>query len=193
MKIFDDVISEQSQINLEKLFSDPAFPWYFNASTIGDNPQRGSEYHLASGYPDAPQFVHSFVNANDKENTFCSPALEHIMTYLGWDDLVEKLSLPKYIIRIKSNLLLPVQQKDHPPHMDYDMPHKVMIYYVKDSDGPTKFYKRDGDNFIVTGEVMPKRGRFLVFPGNTYHSSTAPTNYDSRCVINFNLCDYGRK
>ena len=37
------------------------------------------------------------------------------------------------------------------------------IYYVKDLMDH-KILQTDADNFIVTGEVMPKRGRFLVFP-----------------------------
>ena len=188
MKIFDDVISEQNQITLEKLFLDESFVWVLNSSTIGEDVPL--EYHPAPDYPDTPQLVHSFIDADDKANTFRSPVLNYVMAHLEWENLIEKLSLPKYIIRMKANLLLSLQQKNHPPHMDYDRPHVVMIYYVKDSDGPTKFFKKEDGKYILTDEVMPKRGRCLVFDGNTYHASTAPTNYDTRCVINFNLSDY---
>lgn len=179
MKVIDDVISENFQINLENLFLDSRFEWYLNFGTILDE-------NYKTGFEDTPQFIHQFIS--DKK--FLSNYLDYVMDNLDWENTLSKLSLPKYIIRMKSNLLLSTKESTNPPHIDFDLPHTVMIYYVNDSDGPTVFFKKEGDKFVKVNEVEPKRGRFLIFNGNHYHASTPPTKNNTRCVINFNLTDH---
>ena len=85
---------------------------------------------------------------------------------------------------MQTNLLLKTQSTSNMPHIDYPDPHIVMLYYVNDSSGPTTFYNK---KFKVKKEVMPKKGRIIMFDGSTYHSSTPPITNDYRCVINFDL------
>ena len=92
--------------------------------------------------------------------------------------------IKQFQLLILTNLLLKTQSTPNTPHIDYPDPHIVLLYYVNDSSGPTTFYNR---KFKVKKEVMPKKGRILIFDGSIYHSSTPPTTNDYRCVINFDL------
>lgn len=180
MYFVDNVICDQSQINLENLFLDSRFDWYLNVTTVPE------ETFDTNHFIDTPQFIHQFIS--DKK--FLSPYLDYVMENLDWENTLKELSLPKHIIRMKSNLLLSTKNSVNPPHLDFDLSHMVMIYYVNDSDGPTVFFKKDKDKFVSVDEVKPKRGRFLIFDGSCYHASTPPQKSKTRCVINFNLTDH---
>jgi hypothetical protein len=88
------------------------------------------------------------------------------------------------ILRCKANLKFKTntRKKHNIFHMDHKDPHKVMIYYVNDSDG---------DTFLKIGKsikrVSPKKGRVLCFDGKTMHAANHPRKTNKRLIINFNL------
>ena len=55
------------------------------------------------------------------------------------------------------------QNKHSHLHIDFPYKHTTMLYYVNDSDGPTKLYNLDKTK--VVKEVHPKRGRVLILMG----------------------------
>ena len=67
-------------------------------------------------------------------------------------------------------------------HVDYKIPHLVLIYYVNTVDGDTLIYE---DNKIIE-RVSPKRGRCLLFNGSLQHTSTSPA-LGPRIIINNNI------
>lgn len=70
------------------------------------------------------------------------------------------------------------------PHVDMEKWHKVLLYYVNDSDGDTVFFnKKDGK---IIERVSPKKGRLVAFDGNIYHAAGIPKN-NHRCVVNFDV------
>ena len=81
-------------------------------------------------------------------------------------------------------------------HVDYAKPHKVLLYYVNDSDGDTIVLKQkypfshNRISGLTQGEVLqqisPKKGRVVMFDGSHFHSSTVPTK-QLRCVINIDI------
>jgi len=77
--------------------------------------------------------------------------------------------------------LTPGPQK---PHIDNNSPHLVFIYYVKDSDGDTIFYKDDKVTEIK--RVTPKKGRIAFFDGSIYHTGSRPSK-THRILINLNF------
>lgn len=73
-------------------------------------------------------------------------------------------------------------------HTNRSDPHLVLLYYVNDCDGDTILFKETTDkvpykeyasgkyrNFEIDMKITPKRGRILIFDGNTYHSASSPT------------------
>lgn len=102
------------------------------------------------------------------------------------------------ILRIKVNLVPMAPQeskgKYQLPHVDTDTEHKVFLYYVNDADGDTILFKekmvfgeKAPDSFTIDQVVSPKRGRAIVFDGDTYHAPSAPTESPYRCVINIDF------
>ena len=99
----------------------------------------------------------------------------------------------KKILRIKANILNKTNKKDHihPPHIDMNIPHMVLLYYVNDSDGNTiifneKYCYEEITTLTVDKVITPKAGSAIIFDGLTYHSSSSPKNTKERIVLNIN-------
>lgn len=105
------------------------------------------------------------------------------------------------ILDARSFLMFPLHEKARKEydniHVDRPDEHWVCLYYVNDSDGDTVLFKQTKEdvgsiegyknaNFEVLQRVTPKKGRAIVFNGNRYHSSTAPTE-GVRCILNFDF------
>ena len=90
----------------------------------------------------------------------------------------------KELFRIRSVMFIKNQNtSSHVPHVDMDDDHYNMVYYVNDTDSPTRLYR---DNRVFK-EVQPKKGRALIFPGDTQHSSSSPTKSSRRMILNYNF------
>ena len=169
--ILDNIISTGYQNHIQNLFCDKKFPWFFTPeiSTPGENDPNSGLSHII--YKD-----------NERSPYFDSvlPILfEGLHKYNSCCDLKE-------LYRIRAGLFVRNQNNVdvHKKHIDLpEMKHYVMIYYIKDSDGPTCLY--DGDEIIE--KIEPQRGRCVLFPGETYHASTCPQINSDRMVLNYNF------
>jgi len=176
MKVIDNAINESYQDFIESLFGGIDMPWYYNPSISRSDPEAGD---TNEGFA---QVTYDILN-----NRFKTPFSDITMPIL----LEGVYKHNKYkvriedIIRIRVGMFLKNQSPgDHLPHVDYKFPHTTLLYYVNDSDGPTKIYN---DQRRVIKEVKPKKGRVLIFDGNYYHSSSGPVKSARRIAINFNF------
>ena len=84
-------------------------------------------------------------------------------------------------------------------HVNQNIPHLVMLYYVNDCDGDTILYDKTLEeipievyypdeycNLNIVHKISPKKGRILFFDGITYHASSSPTT-GIRCIITLDL------
>jgi hypothetical protein len=127
-----------------------------------------------------------------RENSFSSVynfGLE-ILNFFALKNNIEIFKL----LRIKSNILYKTKNTNsiHPPHIDMDIKHFVLLYYVNDSDGDTfifneKFNDLNFNDLTIKKQISPKAGRGVLFDGLNYHSSSAPKLSDNRIVININF------
>lgn len=69
------------------------------------------------------------------------------------------------------------------PHVDLNFPHLVVLYYINDADGSTKFFDQNGN---VIKEVEPKKGRMVIFDGSIKHAAGIPKT-GHRGVVNFSI------
>jgi len=111
------------------------------------------------------------------------------------------------ITRMKFNLMVnskSIKNEINTPHIDWtkkffetnqynnDIKHFVLLCYINDSDGPTIIYNekypvKNFKDLSIKEKVSPKAGRAIFFEGDQYHSSSFPTNYNTRMVLNINL------
>ena len=116
-------------------------------------------------------------------------------------NLAEKLNVSiKEVVNARTFLQLPGGNLSETSpmefHVDYALPHKVLLYYVNDSDGPTVILKQrypfsynkisglNGGEILQ--EIEPKKGRVVMFDGTHFHSSSIPSK-QVRCVINLDV------
>ena len=185
IKVFDNLLDENFQNEIEKILTDNWFPWHFNKSANVDllveknGDQNTKEY---------PQFTHIFFNNQSPNSDF----FDLSYTILNCFFLSQGVEIEK-LIRIKSNLVL--KDSSYPcdnystPHIDADETHSTLIYYVTDSDGPTYVFNetQQATNYSINSKIDPKKGRFLYFDGSYYHSGSPPKEHDFRLLINYNF------
>lgn len=169
LTVIDNVISKQYQDAIENDLSSASFPWYFHDGITQESDDKNSGFsNLVFG-----------DNQKTEYFAFLYPVLlEGLDKYKGGQPL-------KKLFRIRAAMFIKNQtsQQHNVPHIDHQFNHNTMLYYVSDSDGPTKIFS-EGE---VTDEIEPKKGRAVFFRGNTYHASSSPKKYSRRMVINYNF------
>ena len=170
IKVIDNVVSDIYQQKIEDLIS--SMEWYFLEGITFGNQTEDPHTGFVNGIFD------EFDQIRKGQTDFLLPLLyEGIAKY-------ERGSVLKYLYRIRAVMWIKNQNKEpHLPHNDLDMEHYNMVYYVNDTDAPTRLYKDDK----VFKEVQPKKGRALIFPGNIKHSSASPTRSNRRMILNYNF------
>jgi len=192
--VLDNLIDENYQNKIEKSLLDCA--WRIQVDNCGRGNINAKNEKLLS----------------NKKNINISPIVStNIMTenelFYSLFPLIEKsctsinFKLTK-IMRCISGIHILTDQKNKidKVHIDRKTPHIVMLYYVTDSDGETILYNKttndlkndvydldEIEDLKITHKIKPQKGRVVFFDGNTYHSSSTPSN-GFRIIINLDLC-----
>lgn len=165
MKIIDNFVSKKKQDEIEKLLLSDNFPWYFS-------PNITSSRHKNFN----PALLHIFSKPEGVNSVYFDSILPLIKKAKGHTVLYSKT-----ILQFPNSGDGSLDEK----HIDMEREHKVLLYYVKDSDGDTVFFnKKDKINKRVT----PKKGRAVLFDGSIWHSSYKPKR-KLRCIINFDYLE----
>ena len=143
---------------------------------------------------DGPQygFYHFALNKNGEK----SPVFDKILPLLY--ALEEKVGITvQEVYRIRIALTTTVgEEVQHHPHVDIYTPHKVLLYYVNDSDGDTFMFNEmhspgkepePFSEFTLKEKVSPKKGRAIIFDGLRYHNSSKPVKNTARYIINIDF------
>lgn len=171
--VIDDVLPATYADEIEATLYSPTFPWYYaDDITYGQN---AGELEKTFG------FFHLFYS-NGQMHSNMSSFFEPIY-HIALDKANVKLSNPS-VLQARSFLQVPlVKPRTHNnKHVDVNVPHVVVLYYVNDSEGDTHLFSGLETIKIVT----PKKNRVVIFDGSIYHSSGSPSA-NKRCVINFNI------
>ncbi len=162
-KVIDDVVGLPYQNLIEQTINSQSFEWYYVPTLTYEEDSEHS----------------GFVNTIFSSEHHIKKQQMDILLPL----LLEGVEDVKEVFRIRAVMWVKNQNKSpHLPHRDLNHDHNTMLYYVNDSDGPTKIF--DGDNVI--DEIEPKKGRAVIFSGDTYHASSTPRKNHNRVVLNFN-------
>ncbi len=150
------------------------------------------KYKAPGANYDGPQYGLQYLAYNkDKER---SPIFDKVVPLLY--ALEEKTGITvQEVYRIRIALTTTVgKEVQHLPHVDIEMPHKVLLYYVNDSDGDTFMFnemyspdKGELTEFTLKERITPKKGRAIIFDGLRYHNSSKPVNHTARYIINIDF------
>ena len=159
-------------------------PWYFlENSAYSENKEliKHSPLNFSFGH------IVLDIEENTDAPVVLSPLYDMtIIMSLILKDLFE-LEKTYNIIRLRWGMTTTLNKiHKHDPHTDFSIPHKVILFYLNDSDGDTYFY--DNKNKIINS-VTPKENRAILFDGLIPHSSSKPIETARRIVLNINLVD----
>mgnify|MGYP003149380585 CR=1 FL=1 len=171
--IIDNALNSSSLSLVKDCMESWNFPWYFlsNSSTPEEKMvNEGINY----------SFHHTVFDLKGKNSSFYDMSN---MVGLVMKDLFK---LNHYeIVRLRWGMTTSIGKiHRNDPHVDFDTTHKVILFYLQDSDGETYFYN---DKHEVIDSVIPKENRAVLFDGDLLHSSSKPINYSRRIVLNINL------
>ena len=201
--VFDDIIEKPYQELIKETLLggdnpptidtvDEEFPWYYT-SDITDATHEGP-------FQGRFGFSHQYVNAEE------GIISDFHSLFIGLiKNSCKKLKMKEVdILQGRSFLSTPTNiSKDDvdTPHVDLVVPHFVMLYYVRDSDGDTIIYNEKTKfnscapdpkmNYTIKKKVSPKQGRVVLFNGIHFHTSEQP-NHNLRCIVNYDLIDLNR-
>ena len=188
--IFDDIISELDQIKLEKYVKLSNLKWTYQHNITG---QYGGTDSL-----ELPANVLKGINITDSN-------ISNIINSIKLN-LLNKLNM-EFVkdYRYKINWTTPITKNydfKNLIHVDMDVDHIAIVYYINDTDGNTIFLNNKKGNFAeshqsnfkgidlnefeIVNKIPPKKGRAIIFDGNIYHYGEYPTITD-RFIINFDL------
>jgi len=163
-KLFNDI--------KEHVCSD-MFPWFYIPDSAFDNTTDTNKTKKYS-------FYHTTMKEK-KSNSFFNENTMMIANIMK-----DQFHLNDYeILRLRWGMSTNNAEKIiHNPHIDFYEQHKVILYYLNESDGDTYFY--DNQNNIIN-QNTPEENSAILFEGNIKHSSSKPIKYDRRIILNINL------
>jgi len=174
VKVFDNLVSKLFQNKIENYLLNNNFPWFYQKESLQSSMPKKYKIQTKDTFNEF-QMSHKFIDKG-KINS------QHIGIIV---ELLKELKMEtSQILRCKANLKFKTttNKKHNIFHIDNPNSHKVLIYYVNNSDGDT-YLKLN--NSIKT--VKPKKGRVLTFDGKIMHAANHPKKNDKRLIINFNM------
>ena len=188
MKLFetfqlDSAIADHIE---DYIFSDQ-LPWFYNKDVTFTEEQR---YALKLKTPRYPGFrwcpVAEYVETNAAIQNMVYDLHLYEMYKLTENDKYKNWNLFRLISWIYFPLSDELANKPHTPHLDTDMEHVVLLYYVSDSDGDNYFYKEENNKLKIIHRETPKKGKLILMDGNLMHASSSPSK-GMRSTINIVL------
>ena len=188
IKIIDNALNDSLLISIQERIESGQMPWYFlENSAYSDDEELIKRSELNIPTPLNFSFYHMVIDKENHNNNILSPLydLTNSMS-LVLKDLFE-LEKTYSIYRLRWAMTTTLNKiHRHTPHTDFDIPHKVILFYLNDNDGDTYFYDKEHK---IIDSVTPKENRAVLFDGSILHSSSKPIKFPRRIVLNINLID----
>ena len=181
MKIIDNALNSSLLSAIQEVITSLKMPWYFIENSVDP-----AETKLVKAHPLNYSFHHLVLN-KASSNTPLSP-FDDMTTLISLilKDLFE-LEKTSSIYRLRWGMTTTLNKiHRHNPHIDYSIPHKVILFYLNASDGDTDFYDKD---LNIIDSVTPKENRAVLFDGSILHSSSKPIEFSRRIVLNINIIE----
>ena len=176
-KIIDNVLNDSLLTSIKKRIESPeSMPWYFLENSATHDSSDLLNY----------SFYHIVLDNENYDNEILSPNIFDITNTIGLilKDLF-KLEKAYGISRLRWGMTTTLDKiHKHDPHTDSVSPHKVILFYLNNSDGDTHFYNKEHE---IIDSVTPKENRAVLFNGSILHSSSKPVKFARRIILNINF------
>lgn len=186
-KVFDGLLTKQFENEIEEYLTSFEHKWNLVISTVDVFDPRGKDPYIVDNLPTFT--IVSYTQALGR----MSPI--HNFTIKILDEFQAKSGYKVgELLRVRTNFITKFKTKEGEymrPHWDTyspdgeDKDFHVLIYYVNDSDGPTRLFT-NGRAYDELQKIDPKKGRFILFK-NCRHAGAYPKDNNMRIVINFNI------
>jgi hypothetical protein len=186
-KVMDGLLSKEFTTEIEDYFTSSENKWNLNKNTVTNFDSKSKDPFV---FDDFPTFtIVSYIKSigpMSPVHKFTLKILDEFQNKSGY-----KIS---ELLRVRTNLITKLKGKEGGytrPHWDTytedgnDKDFHVLIYYVNDSDGPTRLFT-NSQYYKELQKIDPKKGRFILFK-NCRHAGTWPREHGMRIVINFNI------
>jgi len=185
-KVLDGLLTKEFENEIEEYFTSFDVKWRLNPNTV-NKWEVGKDPHVFDDFPTFTIVSYTkMLGAMDPTHRFTLKILDEFQAKSGYK--VDEL------LRVRTNLITKFKTKDGTytrPHWDTytpdgeDKDFHVLIYYVNDSDGPTRLFT-NGRQYQELQRIDPKKGRFILFK-NCRHAGACPRDANLRILINFNI------
>lgn len=173
MKVLDNLVSKSFQNKIENYLLNNNFPWFYQKESLQSSMPKKYKIQTKDTFNEF-QMCHKFIDKG-KINS------QHIEIIV---ELLKELKMEtSQILRCKANLKFKTttNKKHNIFHIDNPNSHKVLIYYVNDSDGDTVFFDED---LNIKKKITPKMGNMVLFNGNSPHAASHPIK-SHRYIISY--------
>jgi len=186
--IIDDLLPASFVNELEYTLTNVGFDWHYNPAVSYSNQELTDSFIKNDpNILETRGLIHRFYFDKTKSSQYC----DFVRPILYF---IEKIVPVNSLERIRG-VLAPrdiYPGKYNAPHIDLNIPHKTLIYYVTDSDGGTILFNEkyngtyDPSKKTIAQEIQAKRGRVVIFDGLQYHTGRIPVEQD-KVLININF------
>ena len=156
-KIIDNFLPQDYLVHLQRMMLDHNFPWLYNAEVANRGEVNDHFY-----------FTHNlFDNYKPTSSIF--------------EEFIPFFKQLEMNAMVRARALLYVNQGKqivHEKHIDYNFPHKTVVFYMNTNNGYTEF--EDGT------KVESVENRIVFFDGSIPHNSSTCTDQKTRAVISVN-------
>lgn len=185
IKVIENFLPESYADSLETICRN--IPWYLYENISGFVKSDSSEVNTGN-------FQFGFSHVAFMDGVKKSEHFESILPLIYFMEEKTGIKVNQlYRVRLALNTSIGADTQ-HNAHVDMEIPHKVLLYYVNDSDGDTIMYNEMHDlgldapeSYSVYKRVKPAKNKAVVFDGWRYHSSSKPVSTATRFIINIDF------
>jgi hypothetical protein len=158
IKTIDNFLDTNTFLSIKKLLFSCDFPYYYQPAVA--NKEDNSDFY----------FNHIFYFDNQQKSSSFAHVVLPILGKHGF----------KKLIRAKCNLYTRKEKQIlNAFHLDFDIPHTVLLYSVNTNNGYTMF--KSGE------KIYSKENQLIIFDGLLEHCSVIQTDEKIRVNVNINI------
>ena len=191
--VLDNLIEEELQDQIEDAMFDCLWTYHSDNSLGSKSTEMNCRKFLSPFKYDVSPAIITDILVNQKLFKLFNTILQKSCNTINFN--IEKIGRCYGSIHV----IVRDEQRCDNIHINRNVPHLVMLYYVNDSDGDTILYDKTSKDIPfyidypdehyklnIQHRISPKRGRILFFDGRVYHSPSTPSK-STRCVITLDL------